>query len=170
MDMYAKRVEIIANVAILCSAVLGSSILVANYFHRTPYPYAPTPSVLSEGSHIQLAEIDWRNARHTLLFCLSTTCYACSENADVYRRIITATQRTSSTRIIAIVPQDIATGRGFLSDINIPISEILSLPLYSLGVRRTPALILLDHTGTVMHIWSGSFSTQTASEVLSLLQ
>jgi thioredoxin-related protein len=171
MASILKKVELLANVAIIVVALLLASVLVKNYLWQSNslqsnQKAAAIPQQRIEvGSKINLPDIDWRKNQQTLLLVLSTTCHFCSESASFYQQLVK--ERDVNTRIIAILPQPISEGKDYLNRLGVTVDDIKQTSLSSVGIRGTPTLILVDSNGTVKASWMGKLPNTEEAEVIN---
>lgn len=170
MSTLLKRVELLANIAIIVVALLLSTVLIKHYL-LPAHQIEPIPqSQIQPGAQIPLTGVDWAANGQTLLLVLSEGCHFCSESAPFYQRLVHITTGRDDVRLVALLPQDITRGRQYLSGLGVPISEVRQVNLASLGVRGTPTLVLVDSAGKVTGVWIGKLLTEAEAEVLSRLQ
>ncbi len=184
-EIAGRRIETAANIFIIVVSVLGSIALARNLIpgmHKEKnsafrgVPSQPAKKTVSMnglappvGSSILLPGVAWRANERTLLLVLSTDCHFCSEGASFYRRVA---NEASPKRIgvIAAFPQDTGTGKRFLNDLIIPITNIVQTSLDAIHVKGTPTLILLDKKGLVMQTWLGRLPPELEQEVMDSMR
>jgi thioredoxin-related protein len=174
-----KRIEVVANVAIIVAAVLLCVVLVKNYLTPNPVSLADvavtrasnpnnrSSSNIQPGTKLSLAGIDWAKNGQTLLLAISDKCHFCSESAPFYQRL---THDHGKTHLVAVLPQEVQEGKGYLDNLSVKIDDVKQAPLSSMGVRGTPTLILVDSNGTTVKSWVGRLAPNQEAEVLSSLQ
>lgn len=119
------------------------------------------------GSPVVLPGVDWARGDRTLVLVLAKGCHFCSESARFYRRLAREVhQAGGGVQLVAALPQDVATGRGYLAGLGVEIPEVRSAPLDSLHVPGTPTLILADHAGRVVDSWVGLLPPEREEEVV----
>ena len=166
-----KKLELLANVAIVVVALLLGVVLVRRYL--LPGPQAEPAAAESRpqpGTKLSLADVDWSKSRRTLVMVLSKTCQFCTESAPFYRRVAQERAANKNLRLIAVLPQEVGQGREYLSSLGLPVDDIRQAPSPTLGVRGTPALILTDDAGSVLDSWVGKLPADKESEVLGKLR
>ncbi|MFN2453853.1 MAG: peroxiredoxin family protein [Pyrinomonadaceae bacterium] len=162
-----KRIELLANIAIIAIALLIGTILVKNYFFGHSDQLSPQIAV---GTKISLPETDWSKSKQTMLVVLQKGCHFCAESAQFYQRMAKETAGRNDVRLVAVLPQQPSESRQYLNDLSIPIEEVKQASLSSVGVRGTPTLILVDDKGAVIDSWIGKLPASKESEVASRLQ
>lgn len=173
-----RKLEVLANVAVIITSVILCSVLVRKYFFSATKQEPPVEAVASKlpsstpsqrrpiqaGTKISLAGIDWSRANRTVVLALSTGCHFCSESAAFYQRL--QREKPSDVRLIAVLPQPIENSKGYLDKLGVTVSEIVQAPLSSVGVSGTPTLLLIDSDGTVRESWRGKLSDEEATNVI----
>ncbi len=171
----SKKIELIANVAIIVVACLLATVLVKHYLLTRPSEQAnksESQRVQSESQPVDSPtasslDIDWKQSKQTLILAVSSTCHFCTESAPFYK---TVAQSRGSTRLVAVLPQPVEDGRKYLDHLGISVDEVRQLPLERIGVRGTPTLILLDASGVVRNSWMGFLPPQAELAVLKALK
>ena len=176
MNGFAKKLEIVANIAIIVLAIMLGGVIVKRYFF-TSAPPEPTASQLSAasesaikpGTNIQLANYNWSESDKTLVMVLSTGCHFCTESGPFYKRLMEARADKKKVRVVAVFPQTPEEGREYLEKLGVVADEIRTATPMSLGVRGTPTLILTDSKGAAVNTWIGKLPTTKEDEVLKVL-
>jgi hypothetical protein len=163
----SKKIELIANLAIIVVAVLLIGSLIKNYM-------MPARKEISGGiplgSKILIPDIDWASNGQTLLLALQKDCHFCTESAPFYQRLVRETSGYSNVRLVAVLPNVLDEGKQYLNHLGISINEVRQAALDSIGVDGTPTLILVDGNGKVEAAWVGRLSANREEEVLKRLQ
>ena len=132
----SKKIELVANLAIVVVACLLMTVLVKNYFVTELREQASK----SEGQPVSsptvsALDIDWRQSKQTLLLAVSSTCHFCTESAPFYKQLA---KGRGGTRVIAVLPQPIDEGRRYVEGLGVTVDEIKQAPLSSINVSGTP--------------------------------
>ena len=164
----AKKIEFAANVSIIVVAILLAVVLIRqNLMVRTVYPENSQNQDGHVGSKVSIPGINWNENKQTLLLAISSNCRYCTESAGFYKRLLS---ETADTKIVAVMPQEAAQARQYLTNHEIQLNDIKQLGLGSLGVTGTPTLILVDTNGVVIGWWVGKLSPTQEAEVLEKLK
>lgn len=165
----SKKIEVLANIAIIIIALLLAGVLVKNYLlprasvaSRTDRP----ATAIKPGSKINLPGEDWAMNGRTLLLGLSNTCHFCSESAPFYQRL---TQKRGGIRLVAVLPQTTDEGRKYLQGLGVAVDDVRQVTFDSLGINGTPTLILVNNAGIVTDVWQGKLMADEELKVLSRL-
>lgn len=170
MNSLIKRVELLANVAIIVVALLLSAVLVKNYLPAGSARAdggAAANGLVNAGAKLSLQGVDWSRSDQTLVLALSNSCHFCSESGPFYQRLA---QSGGATRFIAVLPQPVEDGQKYLDKLHVPVSEVRQSPLSALGVEGTPTLLLVDKSGTVKNVWVGRLQTEQEAAVLEAVR
>ena len=174
-----KKVEVLANIAVIIISVVLCTVLAKNYLFsarvqnaveakpgsNSPFAITPPRSSIQPGTKISLPGIDWGKSNRTLLLALSTNCHYCTESSPFYQQL--QQQRPSDLRLVAVLPQTVELSRLYLNSLGVAIGDVVQSPLGSVGVSGTPTLILLDSGGVVRDSWVGKLSEAEATKVIS---
>jgi len=166
-----KRIELIANVAIIFAAVLLGALVVNKFFfspRSVPAPAADARGV-KVGDKVALPDFDWTRSQRTLVLALSTGCHFCTESAPFYQHLVAETSKHSGTRLVTVVPQSVADGRKYLEKLGVTIDDVRQSQLNAIGVGGTPTLILVDKEGVAKKVWLGKLADDAQSDVIGQL-
>jgi hypothetical protein len=166
-----KKIELVANVAIIITAVLLVALAANRYFFtpQSASDQAAARQSIKAGDKVTLPDFNWAQSERTLLLVLSTNCRYCTESAPFYQRLAQEKTKRGGTRLVAVLPQDDAASRKYLSDHGVSVDEIRRAALGDIPVGGTPTLILADQTGAVITSWIGKLESDKEAEVLSRL-
>ena len=161
----------------LTTAAIVAALLVLGYFGvrsltRPDGAARPEQGALrgpQAGTPVALPGVDWTQGDRTLLVVLSKGCHFCSESSRFYRRLAREAGQAGGVQLVAVLPQDVATGRGYLAELGVDIPEVRSAPLNTLDVPGTPTLILTDQAGRVVDSWVGLLPPDREEEVVDRL-
>jgi thiol-disulfide isomerase/thioredoxin len=174
-----KKLEVLANVAVVITSVVLCSVLVKKYFFspankeasvetvasKSPAPNASRRPSIQAGTKISLPSIDWGKSDRTLLLALSTSCHFCTESAPFYQKL--QQQKRDDVQIVALFSQPVEESQAYLNRLGIAINEIVQGPLSSVGASGTPTLLLIDNSGVVIESWVGKLPDDQAARVIA---
>jgi len=164
-----KKIEMIANVAIIVVACALAMTLVKNYLLAKP-----TEQVIKRQPEnrpaveptVSSLDIDWKQSKLTLVLALSTECHFCTESAPFYRQLI---KERDGVRTVAVLPQEISESKKYLEHLGIKVNEVRQVSLSSIGIEGTPTLLLVDKGAAIKNTWRGKLSRLQESLVLDRL-
>jgi peroxiredoxin len=163
--MWAKRIEVATNVAILIAFLLVALVAV----QRLRAPSAGGIHQPTIGEKVSLRGVDWSKSGHNLVLALSTGCHFCSESADFYRSLVPSAV-SHGVRVLAVLPQPATEGQSYLQKLGVAVPEVLQSPLESVEVSGTPTLLLLDAQGRIQKAWVGKLRPEQEQQVVASLQ
>ncbi len=163
MNGLARKIEILANVAIIGVALLLGVVVSKTYL--LPHE-ANAGNLIRSGININLPGEKWVGGRRTLLLGLSSSCHFCTESAPFYRELLL---KGASIRLVAVMPQTPDEGRKYLSNLGIHLDDVRQVSLDTLGITGTPTLILVNAKGVVTDVWQGKLTPDQEAQVVSRL-
>lgn len=170
MKTFYKRVELIANIAIILVAISLVAVLAKRFIFPSPTQptQSPQPNI---GAKLSLPDVDWSKSNKNVLLVVSDSCKYCTESAPFYQRLVQERAQRGSFRLTAILPQPVSDGRKYLNGLGVSIDDIKQLsPDAAIRIRGTPTLLLVDSAGVVTGEWVGKLPPEKEAEVLSRLQ
>lgn len=170
MATWHKRVELLANVAIVVVAVLLGVVLVRRYLLPASPPPSPAAAArIKPGTRLSVPGVDWGGSRQTLLLVLSTDCRYCTESAPFYQRLAREKAGRADVRLLAVLPQSVEESRKYLGEHGVAADDVRQTAPKELGVAGTPTLVLVDQTGAVVESWVGRLPPAKEDEVVGRL-
>jgi hypothetical protein len=165
----SRLLQNVANVGIIIAVIALLSVLIRDRRVRTAMP--PEPPVIKAGDSLGSLLTDYHGpqARH-LVLALSATCHFCSDSAPFYRRlVVSAVERGSADRLIAVFSQPPEVGKAYLHKWDIKITNVVQADYSQLNVVATPTLILVKPDGKVERVWVGKLTPDLEREVIALI-
>ena len=145
----AKPVVWNVGIILACSVLMGA--LIVRKIESIPRAVAPPePGERIKGS----SALAFQSSRKTILLLTASTCHFCSESMPFYRRVSSAV-RPHGTRMIGLSWEPVERNAAYLSSHGVEVDGVISAAQTSLTVHATPTLLLVDHEGRVLKVWSG---------------
>lgn len=163
----SRKIEVIANIAIIVVAILLGFTLAKNYFWPTSKDAASRPSVNMVGRKLSLPDVDWAKNERSLVLVLQSNCRFCTESAPFYRELLKRQAAQPNLKLLAVLPDSIDDSKAYLGSLGVIIGEIRQSSLSSIGVAGTPTLLMVDNTGTVTNEWRGRLDSAGEAEIIS---
>lgn len=171
MNHLYKRVELVANIAIILLAISLAVVLVKRFvFSDRNQNQAADQLQSNVGAKVSLPDIDWSRSDKNLLLMLSDSCRYCTESAPFYKRLVQERTQRDTFRLIAVLPQPVSDGRRYLNGLGVDLDEIKQLSSGAIRIRGTPTLLLVNSAGVVTDEWLGKLPEEKENEVLSRLR
>lgn len=178
-----RTVQFLANIAVINLALIGSIVLVKQYFFGSQQPtetaiktqqanLSKQPAARSQedviGKSMTLENVNWKENKKTVILYLSTTCRYCNESVTFYQRLVKE-NAGNKVKLVAVFPQPLNESREYLGSNEISVDRLFSDSLKSIGVTATPTLLLVNGEGIVTDHWRGKLTKDTEEEVISRL-
>lgn len=172
-----KKVEVLANVAIIITAVILCTVLAKKHLFAdkqvrpvavAPASRATAPYIIKPGEKISISGINWDQHGRTLVVALSTTCRFCTDSAPFYQYL--EKEKLPNLRLLAVLPQAPDESQKYLTRLGLELSDVIQAPLASIGISGTPTLILVDKDGVVEQTWVGKLSEADSAKVIAELK
>jgi hypothetical protein len=161
------RLEIVANVAILVSALTATAVGLDRLMDaRVSAPimsaaYGPGETLNTGG------RIDYSTAAQNLVVVIDTECRYCGEVMPLVRRL--AVERRGKTNVVVAGPQDASMLREYLGRHGLQDAKAVTIPTGTFKVERVPALIVANAAGQVVGAWAGTLPANQEREILRRL-
>jgi thioredoxin-related protein len=125
---------------------------------------------ITAGTKVPLQDVDWARNGQTLLLVLQKGCHFCTESAPFYQGLTREMEDSKTTKLIAVLPQEVNVSQQYLADLKVPINDVKQISPNFLGVSGTPTLILVNNAGEVIDSWTGKLPPDKEIEVLKKLK
>lgn len=172
-----KKLEGLANIAVIVTAIVVCTVLAKKYLLPAKQantsaaataadPFAPPVPRRSfqPGTKISLPGINWSKSDRTLVMILSTTCHFCTESAPFYQKL--QQEKPNNVQLVAVLPQAVEESRAYIRKLGLAIEEIVQSPLGAVGASGTPTLILINKDGSIRDSWAGKLPEDEAAKVI----
>jgi thioredoxin-related protein len=164
-----RKIELVANLAIIVVAILLGVVLVRSFFFSRSRGQSQAPaSIIQPGTQLSLPGTDWKANGRTLILALSTECHFCTESAPFYQQL--SQRRGSAVKLVAVFPQPIKESQAYLTNLGVATDDMREAPLAALDIGATPTIILADDQGKVISSWRGKLTAEKEAEVLSKIR
>jgi thioredoxin-related protein len=171
MNQLSKKLEVVANIAIIVVAITLVAVLAKRYIFTSPNQNVATEEGQSNvGAKVAQSDIDWSKSDKNLVLVLSNTCRYCTESAPFYKRLVQERAQRDTFRLAAVLPQPVSDGQTYLNGLGVGIDEIKQLSPGAIRLRGTPTLLLVNSAGVVTEEWLGKLPPEKENEVLSRLR
>lgn len=171
MKSWRTRLEVVANVALIICCVLFAALLAKHFiFPSKKQDHRPNPQTSLVGKKLTLDQMDWDRSNQTLLIILQKGCRFCDESAPFYQRLTRELSTQPRTRLVALLPHSDDENKQYLKSKMLEITDVRQASPRLIGVPGTPALVLVDNTGTVLEQWLGRLEPAAEEAVISRLK
>lgn len=130
-------------------AVLSATVATL-FAHRATH--IPTDYQVGE-AFAKVAGLEPSRSPGTLVWFINTHCAHCRETAGVLRQ---STQTPRSYQVVIVGYEDVPSLRRYVDMLAIGADVVLQAPLNSIRFSGVPKLAMLDRSGVIKSIWSGS--------------
>lgn len=163
MKNLSKKLEIVANAAIIVLAIVLTIVLAQKFF----FDSSDKPETVKVGDEINIPELIFSKNEKTILVALQPHCPYCTESANFYRTIQNSISTKGSIRSVALFSPEIQTEKEYFRELNVEFDEIKKISFEPLKIRATPVILVLDKNGKIESVWNGKLPPQKENEFLS---
>src|SRR5688572_12200644 len=161
--------DVTTNVVVVVFAVVAITVLVKNYFAP---PTTDTRVTVTKGSVFPaIAGVDYNQAPRTLILALNVDCRYCTRSVPFYNLLGEARHENPGRfdMVAAFINSDPQLVKSYADEKQPSVQAIAGVDLDKLGIHMTPAIVLVDSTGTVVDSWSGLLQPDGEHEVFGAL-
>jgi len=158
------KLEIVTNVVVIVLALTIGFVFVKDRF----FGPALGSSDIKAGDRLAGPKgLDWNAHDRTLLMVLRKGCHYCEDSVPFYQRLVDKRKHDAADlAIVALFPDDAETARTVTKSESLDVETLGGVPLQTLRVSGTPALILVDRSGIVLNTWVGMLSPKQELDVM----
>jgi hypothetical protein len=123
------------------------------------------------GTKIAVPGGDWgKSGTNNVVLAISEKCPYCVASLPFYRKLA-AEEHAGRLKLLltVVVAGPAAETRAWLAREGVAPDQVLDMPLVTIGVHRTPTLLVVDNEGTVTKSYSGKLDGSREVEVLQYL-
>ncbi len=168
---FRTNIEFSAQIVIAIAVLVVAGIIVKQHIFPDQRAALKMPSI-SAGERLNLADVDWKQNKKSLVFFLNKDCRYCTSSAPVYRQL-TEEAFKHNVKSLAVFPHSAEEAKAYLESIKLSINEVLVSPLSSNQISGTPTVLFVNSSGTVEGVWVGEASgreKQIREEFLTLAE
>lgn len=168
---FRTNIEFGAQIVIAIAVLVVAGIIVKRHISQDQRTVLKMPSI-SAGERLNLADVDWKQNKKSLVFFLNKDCRYCTSSAPVYRQL-TEEAFKQNVKSLAVFPHSAEEAKAYLESIKLSIDEVLSSPLPPDKIAGTPTVLFVNSSGTVEGVWVGDASgreKQIREEFLTLAE
>ena len=161
VEKLSKKIEVLANLAIVLVAIAIVGVVAYKFFWTTP---APEIVEVKVGETLNIPDVNWSQSKQTLVLVLAKGCHFCSESFPFYQKIFQNFGNSNQTKLIAAFPHSVEIGKAYLQENSLAINELRQINFSQAKIRGTPTLLLVDERGTVKNLWLGKIQSKEEEE------
>jgi hypothetical protein len=165
VEKFGKKLEMLANVAIVLVAFAIVGVLGYKYFWSNP----DAPKDLAEvkiGENLNFPNVNWNEKKQTVVLVLAKGCHFCSESTPFYQKILQKVSTSNQTKLVVAFPHSLETGKHYLKENGLSINEILQVNFSAAKIRGTPTIFLVDEKGVIKNMWLGMLRSKEEEDEL----
>ena len=165
------NIEFGAQIVIAIAVLVVAGIIVKRHISQDQGTALKMPSI-SAGERLNLADVDWKQNKKSLVFFLNKDCRYCTSSAAVYRQLTEAAFK-HNVKSLAVFPHSAEEAKAYLESIKLSFDDVLISPLPPYKIAGTPTVLFVNSSGTVEGVWVGDASgreKQIREEFLTLAE
>jgi len=166
-ELSGKKVDLYANVIFIIVSVIFGIALIRHLTNSVDKANWTQDQGVRAGTKISLQGVNWSHNKQTVILALKPDCPYCEMSALFYQQL--SRERNKDTHLIALLPNSVSDSQTYIDKLGISVDEIKNVSLKSIGITKTPTIMLVDDTGIVKGVWVGKLSINQEIEVLNHL-
>lgn len=117
---------------------------------------AAEPPPYAAGDHADVDAAAYASSPVSLLLFARSTCPACQRSSDFYRQVVAAGKAQGVPTVLVTPSTDAAAERVYAESLGISETQVYQALPGSIKLRAVPALMMVDASGRIRHVWFGA--------------
>lgn len=167
-DAFVRRLS--TTVVVVCLlALAGTMALVVSPSLRTSVGVGPAaePPPYAAGDRVDIETAAFASSPISLILFARSTCPACQRSSDFYRQVV-AEGKTRGVPAVLVTPSnDAEAERVYADSLGIAGTQVYQALPGSIKLRAVPALMVVEASGLIRHVWFGAPDAATQSAILA---
>lgn len=168
VDAFVRRLS--TTVVVVCLLALGgTAALVVSPTLRARVGVGPAsePPPYAAGEHVDIETAAYAASPVSLILFARSTCPACQRSADFHRQIVAAGKTRGVPTVLVTPSTDADAERVYAEGLGIAGAQVYQAPAGSIKLRAVPALMVVDTSGQIRHVWFGAPDAATQTTILA---
>lgn len=167
-DEVAQRLSTIVVVVCLL-ALAGTLALVVSPSLRARVGVGPAfePPPYAAGDHVDIDTAAYASSPLSLILFARSSCPACQRSADFHKQVVAAGKTHGFPTVLVTPSTDADAERVYAEGLGIPGVQIYQAAPGSIKLRAVPALMVVDTSGLIRHVWFGAPDAATQTTILA---
>lgn len=167
-DAFVRRLS--TTVVVVCVlALTGTMALLVSPSLRARVGVGPAsePPAYAVGDHVDIDPAAYGSSPLSLILFARSTCPACQRSSDFHKQIIAAGKTHGVPAVLVTPSTDANAERLYAEGLGIATSQVFQALPGSIKLRSVPALMLVDTSGLIQHVWFGAPDADTQTTILA---
>lgn len=167
-DAFVRRLSTTV-VAVCVLALTGTIALVVSPSLRARVGVGPAsePPPYAAGDQVDIDPAAYGSSPLTLVLFARSTCSACQRSAGFHKQVIDAGRTHGIPTVLATPSTDADAERVYAEGLGITAAHIFQALPGSIKLRAVPALMIVERSGVIRHVWFGAPDTDTQATILA---
>ena len=167
-DAFVQRLSTVV-VAVCLLTLAGTAALVVSPSLRQRLGVGPgaEPPAYAQGDVVDIEATTYRDSPLSLVLFARSNCAACQRSADFHRQLV-ATGKALGIPTRLITPlEDTAVEEAYAAGLGIAPTNVHLARADSIKLRAVPALMVVDSSGQIRHVWFGMPDAEAQAAILA---
>ncbi len=149
---------LVTTLAFVVSPSLRSRLGVGPSVEQPPY---------AAGDQVDIEATTYASSPLSLILFARSTCAACQRSSDFHRQVVAAGTSHGIPTILVTPSTDAHAERVYADGLGIAAERVYPSAPGSIKLRAVPALMVVDATGLIRHVWFGAPDPATETTILA---
>lgn len=167
-DAFVRHLS--TTVVAACLLALGATVaLVVSPSLRTRVGVGPAaqPPPYAAGDRVDVDRAAYASSPVSLLLFARSTCPACQRSSDFHRQVVAEGKAHGVPTVLVTPSTDTTAEREYAEGLGISEAQIYQALPGSIRLRAVPALMMVDASGLIRHVWFGAPDADTQTTILA---
>ena len=160
--------EKVSHLCIIAVSVVAICVLVQSRAIQDGQHVRPRPADFI-GKRVTLPNVRWRT--NNVVIAMTSHCPYCVRSVPLYQKLATAVGESPDRGALFVLnPEEDGVIKKFLADQHVSVTEVVRLPLNTLGIHATPTMLMVDGRGIVVNAFIGVLPAEKENVPLEYLK
>jgi len=167
-DAFVQRLSTVV-VAVCLVTLAGTTALVVSPSLRQRVGVGPgaEPLAYAQGDVVDIEAAAYRGSPLSLVLFARSNCGACQRSADFHKQIVSTGKALGIPTVLITPLEDIATEEAYAAGLGIAATNVHLARAGSIKLRAVPALMVVDSSGQIRHVWFGTPDAEAQTTILA---
>lgn len=119
------------------------------------------------GDRVDIDAASYNSSPVSVILFARSTCAACQRSADFHKQVVAAGRTFGIPTVLVTPSTDAAAERVYAEGLGITSANVHQAPPGSIKLRSVPALMVVDRSGLIRHVWFGAPDAATQTAILA---
>lgn len=167
-DAFVRRLStLVVGVCLLALAATLALVVSPSLRERVGVGPAAEPPPYAAGDRVDIDASVYSSSPLSLILFARSTCAACQRSSDFHKQVVAAGKTHGVPTVLVTPSTDADAERVYAEGLGIGSAQVYQAPPGSIRLRAVPALMVVDSSGLIRHVWFGASDAAAQPTILA---